>query len=240
MHNGKTVLGIIPARGGSKGLPRKNLLPLGGKPLIAWTIGQAGGSRLLDRAIVNTDDPEIAETARRFGGDVPFLRPAELAADETPILDVIRHAVAHFAERGSSWDYIALLEPTSPLRAPGDIDAAIRMLIDDAGEADSLVSVGRVHMEHPAIQKRLEGKYVAPYVPSGKAATRRQELDEAYFPYGVVYASKTEALLQSGSFYQSRTIAYPIERWQNYEVDDLCDLLCIGAILEHRLRRGEG
>lgn len=240
MHEGKNILGMIPARGGSKGLPRKNLIPLGGKPLIAWTIAQALASRLLDRVIVDTDDPEIAECARRCGAEVPFLRPAELARDETPIIDVIRHAIGHFESMSIAYDYVALLEPTSPLRASRDIDTAVATLVDGEREADSLVSVGRVQLEHPSIVKRINGKYVEPYIPSGKSAARRQDLDEAYFPYGVIYLSKTVTLLESGSFYQERTIPHFLERWQNYEVDDLYDLLCIEAVLGHRTAGGCG
>src|SRR3990172_8434607 len=147
MYKGKSVLGIIPARGGSKGLSRKNIRLLAGKPLIAWTIEQANTSKYLDKVIVNTDDQQIADTAKKYGADVPFLRPRELAGDTTPMIDVIFHTLNFFKNSGTAFDYLALLEPTSPLRADHDIDNAIQKLISET-DADSLVSVGEVHLEH--------------------------------------------------------------------------------------------
>lgn len=229
MYRQRSVLGVIPARGGSKGLPRKNVLPLAGRPLIAWTIEQAKASRHLDRCVVTTEDEEIAAIARRWGGDVPFLRPRELGGDATPTIEVLRHVLGAL---GTSYDYIALLEPTSPLRRKDDIDHAIEQLVDREQEADSLVSLGAVHLEHPCILKRLSGGYVVPYLEAPLKVTRRQELEEALFPYGVIYLSKREALLRTGTFYQERTLPYPIERWQNYEVDDAHDLACIEAVLK--------
>ena len=121
MYQGKTFLGIIPARGGSKGVPRKNIRPLAGKPLIAWTIEQARASRYLDRTIVSTEDEEIAHVAQACGGDVPFLRPPELARDDTPSIEPVLHAIGILED----YDYVVLLQDTSPFRAPEDIDGKI-------------------------------------------------------------------------------------------------------------------
>jgi CMP-N,N'-diacetyllegionaminic acid synthase len=238
MIHGKTILALIPARGGSKGLPRKNILPLLGKPLIAWTIEKALASQYLDKIIVSTDDEEIGQIAREYGAEVPFVRPAELATDTATTIEVIYHALAFFKERGITFDYLALLEPTSPLRAEGDIDKAIQLLIDHDAEADSLVSVGEVHMEHPSIVKKIDHNYVTPYVPTDKTVTRRQDLSKAYFPYGVIYLSKVTRLKATNTFYQERTIPFFIQRWQNYEVDDIYDLICIEAVLKNQLQKG--
>jgi CMP-N-acetylneuraminic acid synthetase len=238
LYQGKSILGIIPARGGSKGLPGKNIKPLLGKPLIAWTIEHAKASQYIDHVVVSTDDEEIAKISQEYHAEVPFLRPAELANDSAPMLDVIVHALNYFQENNRLFDIIVLLEPTSPLRKKGDVDKAIRLLIDHENTADSLVSVGEIHLESPYISKVItDGTdgYVKPFVKEEAHITRRQQLSSVYFPYGVVYASKTAALRQQGTFYQDRTIPYIIERWQNYEIDDIYDFLCIEAIFKDKL-----
>jgi CMP-N-acetylneuraminic acid synthetase len=235
MYKNRTVIGIIPARGGSKGLLRKNILPLLGKPLISWTIEQSLSSKYFDRIIVSSDDEEIADIAKHHGADVPFMRPKELSEDITPMMDVIFHAINFFKDKDIFFDYIALLEPTSPLRNIDDIDNAIKELIEHQTEADSLVSVGEVHLEHPAIMKNIVDGYVKPY-EADKTVFRRQDLNKVFFPYGVIYLSKTEEFIKQKTFYQERTIPYIIERWQNYEIDDIYDFICIEAIMNHNLR----
>ena len=227
------VLALIPARGGSKGLPRKNVLPVAGRALIAWTIEQALSATSVDAVVVSTDSQEIADVALDCGAEVPFLRPAHLALDTSPSIDAVLHALDMLAANGREFDMLALLEPTSPLRAAGDIDRAIELLLTNP-EADAVVSVGEVHTEHPSIVKRIEGGRLVAYVSEEVKATRRQDLDKAYFPYGVVYLSKVESLRATRSFYPGETIPMFIERWQNYEIDDFYDLLCVDAILEFR------
>lgn len=235
MLNGASTLALIPARGGSKGLPRKNLREFAGKPLIAWSIEAALASEACDRVIVSTDDTEIAEVARAFGADVPFLRPAELALDTSPSIDAVLHALDWLEQNeGATFDYLALLEPTSPLRAEGDLDRAIAMLSEHHERADAVVSVGEVHLEHPSIVKCIEGGYLAPYVADAEKVTRRQDLGPALFPYGVIYLVKVEALRQTRSFYPERTVPLLIERWQNYEIDDAYDLACAEAVINYR------
>ena len=228
------VLGIIPARGGSKGLPRKNIRPLLGKPLIAWTIEQAKSSRYIDKVIVSTDDPEIAEIAEKCGAEVPFLRPKELATDDAKTIDVIMHAVNRFENEGEYFDIIVLLEPTSPLRKEDDLDNSIEFFIKNIDKVDSLVSVGEVHLENPYIMKKVENGCVKPFIEIDENLYQRQQLPKIYFPYGVIYLSKTSTLKKYKTFYQERTIPYLIERWQNYEIDDVYDFTCIEAILRYR------
>ncbi len=233
MYKGRSFLGIIPARGGSKGLPRKNIRPLLGKPLIVWTIEKALKSKYLDEVIVSTDDEEIAEISKRHGAKIPFIRPKELAQDETPTYDVIEHAINFYRKNlNREFDYIVLLEPTSPLRKDEDIDSAIRKIIKNEKIYTSLVSVGKVHLEHPSLMKKIKGKYLIPYLKRKKQAKRRQELEDVYFPYGVVYISKTQTLLKYRTFYQEKTGFYLIERWQCYEIDDIYDFICVEAILK--------
>jgi len=238
MYKDRKILALIPARGGSEGLLRKNIRDLLGKPLIGWTIEQLNCSRYPDRVVVSTDDEEIAEVSKRYGAEVPFIRPKELATSESPTVDTVFHSLDYFEDKGEVFDYVALVEPTSPLRKKEDIDSAIEKLIDNEDFADGLVSVGRVTLEHPIIVKRIDDNgYLRSFYQTEQAVTQRQQLDEAFFPYGVIYISKVKALRQHGSFYQPRTLPYFIERWQNYEVDDMYDLLCVEALLRCRLKQ---
>lgn len=227
-------IAIIPARGGSRGLPRKNIRLLAGKPLIVWTIEQAKNSRYIDEVIVSTDDREIAEISEEYGAEVPFLRPKKLARDDSPIIDAIIHAINWFEERSEYFDIVVLLEPTSPLRKENDLDNAIELFFENIDKADSLVSVGELHLENPYIMKTIEKGYVKPFIEIGKNIYQRQQFPKVYFPYGVIYLSKTDALKKYKTFYQEKTIPYFIERWQNYEIDDLYDFICIEGILKSK------
>lgn len=233
MINDKSILAIIPARGGSKGLPGKNIRELCGKPLIAWTIGKARKSKFLDVVLVSTDSPEIANIARRYGADVPFMRPAELATDHASSQEVVRHALSYFrTTEGREFDYTVLLEPTSPLREDDDIDRMVEALDNRADEFDAIVSVGQV-IEHPSIMKRLVGDRVEPFCPELAQTARRQDYAPAYFPFGVAYIVKTLALLEENTFYTRRCMGFLINRYQNYEIDDIYDFLCVESVMKH-------
>ena len=230
MIDGKKVLALVPARAGSKGLPGKNIRPLCGKPMIAWTIEKALKSSCLDEILVSTDSPEIAEIARHYGASAPFLRPAELAGDTVSTLDVVIHALNQLRLEGKAFDWLVMLEPTSPLREDGDIDNMLQSLATQQEEWDAIVSIGEVH-EHPAIVKRIENNRVAPFCPTVPLTYRRQDNEEAFFPYGVAYISKISSLLTERSFYPERCGYYRIKRYQCYEVDDLYDFTCIESIM---------
>ncbi|MCX6112252.1 MAG: acylneuraminate cytidylyltransferase family protein, partial [Proteobacteria bacterium] len=156
MYNDKKILAVIPARGGSKGLPDKNIKKLYNKPLIVWSIEQAKESKYIDRVIVSTDSNEIAKIAVDHGAEVPFIRPSELAKDNTPTIDVLVHLINHLENNGSKYDILLLLEPTSPLRKRGDIDNAMKAFIDNYKNADSVISLGEVHLENPHAIKTIE------------------------------------------------------------------------------------
>jgi CMP-N-acetylneuraminic acid synthetase len=228
------ILAIIPARGGSKGIPRKNIRPLCGKPLIAWTIEQAIQSKLLNRVIVSTEDEEIAQISRQYGAEVPFLRPVEYAQDHSPSSEAVLHVLDTLEAQGDAYDIIVLLEPTSPLRKVNDIDTALSQFVN-SGEFEALVSLGEVHMEHPMIVKKVIDGRLAPYMEVKQAIWQRQQVDKAYFPYGVIYAVKVAEYRQHKSFYLPNTMPYFIERWQNYEVDDLDDFLITELMLKQYL-----
>ena len=195
------ALGIIPARGGSKSVPRKNLHPLLGKPLIAWSILSALRATSLDRMIVSTDDAEIAEVAKRYGAEVPFLRPAEIAADETPDLPVFQHALRALREaEGYAPDAIVHLRPTQPLRTPEQIDQAVELWTSSG--ADCVKSV-RLVSEHPFKMYRLEGDRLAPYLDTDERRRRgpdvpRQSLEPVYLSAGVVDVIR-RATVEAGS-----------------------------------------
>jgi CMP-N,N'-diacetyllegionaminic acid synthase len=226
-----TVLAIIPARGGSKGIPRKNIKTLNGKPLIAYTIESAAKSKLINKFVVSTEDEEISAVAYKYKAEV-VKRPPELARDDSPTFDTVKQVIDYFKERGDNFDILVLLEPTSPMRKDDDIDKAIKLFIDNYDKADSLVSLGEIQLESPYIAKVVKNGFVTPLIESDKKITRRQDLLKAYFPYGVIYLSKVDKLLATKTFYHDTTIPYYIERWQNYEIDDICDFYCVEAIMK--------
>lgn len=233
MIDGKKILALIPARGGSKGLPRKNILPICGKPLIAWSIEKGLKSKLVDTLLVTTDSKEIADVAVAAGAYVPFLRPPELATDRASTYDAIRHALTFLEEKeGKTFDYVVLLEPTSPLREDDDIDRMLEQLIANAAKFDSIISVGEVD-EHPSIVRRLNGAHLEPFCPELQQTTRRQDNEPAYFPYGVAYIARTDVLLAENTFYTKRCTYYKIKQYQNYEIDDIYGFLCVENIMKH-------
>lgn len=233
MINEKSIIAIVPARGGSKGLPGKNIKELCGKPLIAWSIEAGLGSKYIDEVMVTTDSEEIAGIARRFGASVPILRPTELASDTATSFDAVKHAI-HFyeTELHQKFDYVVLLEPTSPLREKGDIDRMLEKIISMQDQFDAIVSLGEVH-EHPSIMKKLGDNKIEPYCKELLMATRRQDNEVAYFPYGVAYIVKTKTLLEEKTFYPGRTTYHKIKRYQCYEIDDIYDFLAVENIMEH-------
>jgi CMP-N,N'-diacetyllegionaminic acid synthase len=230
------VLAVVPARGGSKGLVRKNVLPFAGKPLIGWSIEQASASMLVDAVVVSTDDEEIAEVARRFGAEVPFMRPAELATDTASSIDVLLHAIGAMESKGVQSSIVMLVEPTSPLRETVDIDGALRRLVE-MPEAESVVGVAAVEAIHPAYLMRERDGFLHPYL--GKAATGilRQELEPLLYLEGSVYAAYVDSLRRRRSFYHERTIGWPVARYKALEIDEMCDLIAGEALI---LARQEG
>lgn len=224
------ILGLILARGGSKRLPGKNVRPLAGKPLIAWSIEAARACGAILDVVVSTDDAAIAEVARQHGARVPFLRPPALADDSSTSADAALHALRWLREQEARhFDAVILLEPTSPLRAGTDLPGVADLLARRWDETDAVVTVGRVQLEQPAVMKRMDADgRLAPWSAAAEA-----DAPVAWFPYGVAYAVKTEALERFRTFYPPRVLGYTIERWQNYEVDDLFDFLCVEAVMQH-------
>jgi CMP-N-acetylneuraminic acid synthetase len=233
MIEGQRVLAIIPARGGSKGLPGKNIRNMCGKPLIAWSIEKAKLSKYVDTVLVSTDSQDIADISLASGAEVPFLRPAVYSTDEASTYDVIRHALSYFSENQRiTFDLVVLLEPTSPLREDDDIDRMLASLTSQRAEFDSIISVGEIN-EHPSIVKRLDGKNLVPFYSELTQAKRRQDNSPAYFPFGVAYIAKTAALLSEDTFYTKRCTYFVIKRYQNCEIDDFYNFLSTEATMVH-------
>ncbi len=233
---GKKILAVIPARGGSKGLVQKNIKSLLGKPLISWTIEHACESKYIDEIFVSTDCQRIADIAIGNGAIIPFLRPAQLASDTSSTVDVINHTLGYFESIGKFFDILVLLEPTSPLRKAGDIDGALEILVSDV-ENQGVVTVGEVHLEHPSIVKKIEASSggLSSFVSTDLPFHQRQQLGKAYFPYGVAYVVRVDVFKSQKTFYPTVTKPYLLERWQNFEVDDLVDFLCIEKILSSKM-----
>ena len=194
------VLGIVPARAGSKGVPGKNVRRLAGHPLLEYTARAARESGVLDRIVLSTDSAEIADVGRSIGLEVPFLRPAALAADDTPMLPVLQHAIRSLAEEGWIADMIVLLQPTSPLRRPDHIRDAVRLL--RGTRADSVVTVVELprHLS-PDYVMRIDGGVLKPFLPEGARLTRRQDARLAYSRDGTVYACWRATIERFSSIY---------------------------------------
>lgn len=233
------VLYLIPARGGSKGLPGKNIRPICGKPLVAWSVETGLQTRLKypGRVVISTDDQEIAKVAVKYGAESPFLRPAKLALDTTPSMDVVLHAIDHYEKQGEKFDLVVMLEPTSPQRDEKDIIGAIEQLLS-APEAESIVGVCRTESAHPAFLVELKDKFIVPYQKSEVKVLRRQDLTELYFFEGSMYVSKTESLKKRKSFYHEKTLGYVMPKWKSFEIDDKTDFIIIEALMAAR-QKGE-
>ena len=220
------VLGLIPARGGSRGIPRKNLAELAGRPLLAWTCTAALESTMLTRCVVSTDDPEIAEAARAEGVEVPFMRPAALAGDETPMHAVVLHALEAVGA-----DVVVLLQPTSPLRTARHVDEAVRLLLD--GDADSVVSVVRV--PHNFVPSSLLAERDGRLVPVAEAgATRRQDKEVVFARNGPAVLATRAPVIRDGSLYGDACAGYEMDVADSVDVDTAFELELAGWLLDRR------
>lgn len=220
----KRVLAIIPARGGSKGVPRKNIRKVAGKPLIAWTIEAAKNSRHIDRLVLSSDDAEIIEVARTWECEAPFVRPAELAQDDTPGIDPVLHVLGELP----GYDYVVLLQPTSPLRNAGDIDGGIEMC--HGGRAPACVSVVE-SAQNPYWMYSIDGyRHLLPLMKD-EGFSRRQDLPKFYVLNGAVYVADCRWLAQSRTFLAPETLAYEMPAARSLDIDDEVDFAALDAVL---------
>ncbi len=231
MIEGLRVLALLTARGGSKGVPRKNVRMVAGKPLIAWSIEVARQSRYADRVVLSSDDPEIIAVAKEWGCEVPFVRPAELARDDTPGIDVVLHALDVLPE----YDVVVLLQPTSPLRIASDIDGCLEQMV--ATLADAVVSVcepdkSPYWMFHVAGDGRLRPVIERPL--ARLATERRQDLPPIHVLNGAVYVARVPWVRQHRSFLDDGTVGYIMPKSRSTDIDTEADLMLADILLRDR------
>jgi CMP-N-acetylneuraminic acid synthetase len=227
------VLAVIPARGGSKSVPNKNITPVGGKPLIAWTIEAALACPAVDRVLVTTDSPSISSVAAACGADVPFLRPDFLAGDAAPSIDAVLHALEWVAEHEKYYpDIVVALQPTSPLRTAADIASAIGLARDS--DVQSVVSLTEA-AQHPHWMNVIDGSgYVRDFLPGVAAAACRQDLPVVYAQNGAISLARRLPLLEYRTWFMPRTRGYimPVDR--SIDVDTEWDLRLADLILKNQ------
>jgi CMP-N-acetylneuraminic acid synthetase len=229
------ILAVIPARGGSKGVPRKNIRLAGGKPLIAYSIEAAlAAGDVFHRVIVSTDDAEIAEIAQSYRAEVPFLRPEKLGEDKMPMIPVLQHAVKFVEIQDQiKLDWVFLLQPTAPLRTVEDILAAIRLA--EQGSSDSVISVVQVFAVHPILMKKIEGDRLLPFCIEEKEGTRRQDYQPAaYMRNGSIYLTRRDVIMQDGSIWGKSICPYIMPEERSLNVDSEWDLKLMDLALSER------
>ncbi len=234
------VLGIIPARGGSKGVVRKNVRELGGKPLLAYTVESALTSSRLTRTILSTEDEEIAKLGRDLGVEVPFMRPAELATDSAPTFPVVLHAVKELEKQNELYDAVCLLQPTNPLRRSEDIDGCIELL--ENSEADSVFTIlpvphefnpKWVYWETAEGELELSGGDPVP-------VSRRQDLPDAFHREGSVYVTRRDVLFEHGNLYGSKVCGYRVKKENSINIDSEDDWERAEVIISRRSDKSSG
>lgn len=231
------TLGIIPARGGSKGVPRKNIKLLGGRPLLVHVLAAALKARNLSRVVVSSEDDEILKTAEEYGGSaVPLRRPIELAQDDTPDVPMLQHAVREVeAAEGLPFDYVVQLHATTPFMSSDDIDSALQLLVGDP-LCDSIVTVLKVTACHPKKLKRITSdKWLVPYLSEFPEMTtsRRQDLEPVFKRNGGLYAARRSVVMQLGRVWGNAVRAYVMPEERSLEIDTPMDFLVAELLMQH-------
>ncbi len=230
------VLGIVTARGGSKGIPGKNIRPICGKPLLQYTAETALAARRLTRVVLNTDDEEIAAVGRRCGLEVPFMRPPELARDDTPHVPVLQDVVRKLEQAGEKYDAVLTLQPTNPLRLPSDVDGSIELL--EKTGADSVISFVSVGEKHPARMKFIDddGRVIDPPFAEKFEGQRRQDLQKLYLREGSIYLTRRDVLMIHNSLKGRDCRAWIIPEDRACNIDTPFDLFLVEQLLKHHGR----
>lgn len=216
MYNGKKILALITARGGSKGIPDKNIKLLGDKPLMAWTIEEAKKSKYIDRLILSSDCSNIQNIAKKFGCEVPFSRPPELATDTSSSIDVVLHALDYI---GDNFDYLMLLQPTSPFRTAIDMDKVIEQTIDS--NIQLMISVAKVK-KHPSYLYKIENSRLVPYIDTNKQL-RRQDMPLTYEHNGAIYFSTVSFIKQNKTYNSTEAVPFEMFGKSNLDIDTIED-----------------
>lgn len=220
MYKNKTFLAIIPARGGSKGIFKKNIARVNNMPLIQYTIETSKRSKYLDEILVSTDSAEIAKVCESLDVNIPFLRPAHLATDSSKTIDAVIHVIDEFKTIKKEYDYIVLLQPTQPLREPCHIDEAITMIIDSKRE--SLLSITEIN-EHPILMRTLDDKNLLSNILNVNSTVRRQDLPKVYKVNGSIYINQTSAISANTSL-NDNVLGYLMDKKYDLDIDVTEDL----------------
>jgi CMP-N,N'-diacetyllegionaminic acid synthase len=229
MYNNKKILAIIPARGGSKGIPDKNIMPICGKPLIAYTIDAGLKSKYIDEIIVSTDSHAIREVASMYGANVPFLRPEELSNDSASSIDVVLHVIDFYKNNNITFDYVVLLQPTSPLRTSQHVDASIEKLLNS--NETSLVSVCEAD-QSPILMRNIENDKLKEVINFQGKNLRRQDLPTFYILNGALYINSTDMLTHKKRFVCENTIPYVMDKESSVDIDTMLDAKLVELIIK--------
>ncbi|MBF0483581.1 MAG: acylneuraminate cytidylyltransferase family protein [Candidatus Omnitrophica bacterium] len=234
MYKGKKIIAIIPARGGSKGLPQKNILPVAGKPLIAYSIEQALACPYIDQVLVSTDSAEIGDIAKKYGAEVPFLRPAHLALDKSSTMDVLLHAVTFLEEHGEKFEVMVLLHVTAPLRSVDDISNSISMLVD--GDYDDVFSVSDAHRSPYFNMVEKKDHFYAPVISTDFVS--RQQTPQVYDLNASIYVWWVEVFKRSPKVYLPKSGVYVMPKERSVDVDDAFDFFMVQCLMDHKNHEG--
>jgi CMP-N,N'-diacetyllegionaminic acid synthase len=229
MYKNKKILAVIPARGGSKGIPSKNIIEVGGKPLIQYTIDCAKHSRYIDRAVISTDSEEIKKVSIECGGDVPFMRPKELALDTSKTIDCIVHAVNTLKEMGETYDYVMIIQNTVPLRKSWHVDESIEKLIDS--KERSLVSVTEVE-QHPILMRTINEDGTVKNLLPMSSTMRRQDFPKFYKVDGAIAIQKIDEEFNLNTSINDGRLAYIMDSKYSTDIDSYIDIKVIEYYLE--------
>lgn len=229
------VVAMINARGGSVGVPRKNIRPLMGKPLIGYSIDVARKTRAIDRVIVSTEDEEIAEVAKSLGAEVPFMRPKELATSHAVQLDTIRYNIEKLEESGERVDIVVLLQPTAPLRKVEDVEGCLDLLIEK--NADTCITVTDVGSRHPTgIYRKHQDGTLEPFVKADARGFNRQDLEQIYWRTGSVYVMRRDVIINQNAIYGEKVVGFEVPDERSFNIDTMFDWQLIEAWLEYQQR----
>ena len=221
MFKGKKILALVPARGGSKGLPNKNIIPLAGEPLIAWTLELAIENKFIDKVIVSTDDDYTAHISKEFGAEVPFIRPKKLAKDTSSGIDVVLHTIQYFKNKNELYDLLFLLQPTSPLRNFEDINCALNQLF--LKKAQAIVSVCEVE-HHPYWANILPDDFcMNSFLKKVILNKNRQDLPKFYRLNGAIFFGYWDYIIKENGFFGDKTFAYIMPRERSIDIDNIID-----------------
>lgn len=242
MYHNKKILGIIPARGGSKSIPKKNIAKLGGKPMLFYILNSALKSANLSHVVVSSDDDEILAVAKKYGGeDILLKRPKDLALDTTPDVPMLQHAILNTEEKYKcTFDYVVQLHATTPFLSSQDIDESLKKLVAHP-RADSIVSVYRVDELHPKKLKKIVNGKLAQYVPKMTELTtsRRQDLEPVYKRNAGLYAAKRSIVMEERRVWGDYCLGYEMPRERSFDINNPIDLIIAEAVLKHLKQHGD-